>query len=57
MWTSSTPMFYPRDYHSCVLTEGGEVLIAGGGDGVYIFNPVTLEWCDESVGDSSTPET
>ena len=46
-WTSSTPMLTPRRDHGCVLTEDGEVLIAGGGgsgSSVHIFNPVTLEW-------------
>ena len=47
VWTSSTPMLKPRNEHGCVLTNEGEVLIAGGSDGnvdVNIFNPVSLEW-------------
>lgn len=45
-WTSSTPMFTPREQHGCVLTDAGEVLVAGGQgeSSVEIFNPVTLEW-------------
>ena len=46
----STPMLTPREEHGCVLTEEGEVLIAGGeqgGDGSYVlsvhtFNPLSL---------------
>ena len=30
LWTSSTQMLTPRIYHGCVLTNDGEVLIAGG---------------------------
>ena len=40
-------MLKPRNEHGCVLTNEGEVLIAGGSDGnvdVNIFNPVSLEW-------------
>ena len=51
-WTSSTPMLTtPRKAHGCVLTDTGEVLIAGGygtyGElysSIHIFNTVTLEW-------------
>ena len=30
VWTPSTPMSAPRNGHGCVLTEDGEVLVAGG---------------------------
>ena len=46
LWTSTTAMLSPRRDHGCVLTAGGEVLIAGGYEvsSVHIFNPVSLEW-------------
>ena len=47
VWTPLTPMLTPRYYHGCVLTDDGEVLIAGGkggGSSVHVFNPVSLEW-------------
>jgi len=46
-------MLTPRWLHGCVLTDDGEVLIAGGYEDLYfnvpsnsvdIFNPVSLEW-------------
>ena len=49
VWTSSLPMLTPRDGHACVMTDEGEVLIAGGWNEnnlstVHIFNLVTQEW-------------
>lgn len=50
VWTSTTPISSRREGHGCVLTDEGEVLIAGGNAGteyvssVNIFNPVSLEW-------------
>ena len=49
-WTSSTPMLTPRRLHGCVLTDDGEVLIAGGYadlhdvHSVHIYNPTSEEW-------------
>ena len=46
-WIPSTPMLTPRHYHGCILTENGEVIIAGGAGGessVHTFNPFTMEW-------------
>ena len=45
-WTSSTQMLTTRYRHGCVMTDAGEVLVAGGiGEpSVHIFNPVSLEW-------------
>ena len=46
VWTPSTPMLRPNLRHGCVLTEDGEVLVAGGDGGwsVHTFNPVSQEW-------------
>ena len=45
-WSPSTPMLTRRAEHGCVLTDTGEVLVAGGNgvSSVQIFNPVTMEW-------------
>lgn len=45
-WTPLTPMQTPRYQHGCILTEAGEVLVAGGfgRSSVEIFNPVSQEW-------------
>ena len=55
-WTSVEPMAAQRAGHGCVLTNLGEVLVAGGqaGNGeinsVEIYNPKTNVWRQESEG-------
>ena len=47
VWVPSTPMLKPRYRHGCVLTEDGEVMVAGGKGGessVHTFNPLSMEW-------------
>ena len=65
-WTPSTPMLTPRWFHGCLLTDDGEVLVAGGYEDFYfdvpsssvdIFNPVSLEWRESGNLSNIYPDT